>query len=133
MFSRNTAHLMISQKINVMSSFNYISYRITSFGAIVMKGNSFFHSNLNLKVVLVVEVLASLKRFTFFLSGLDDSAIFKLCLENLLKDSYMSKNVVSKKKANYKLMLLVHKEKNSQEIIKINITKLNFYLNGAVL
>ena len=38
-----------------------------------------------------------------------------------------------KKKANYKLMLLVHKEKNSQEIIKINITKLNFYLNGAVL
>ena len=99
MFSRNTAHLMISQKINVMSSFNYISYRITSFGAIVMKGNSFFHSNLNLKVVLVVEVLASLERFTFFLSGLDDSAIFKLCLENFLKDLYMSKNVVSKKKS----------------------------------
>ena len=34
----------------------------------------------------------------------------------------MSKNVVSKNKANYKLMLPVHKEKNYQEIIKINIT-----------
>ena len=98
-----------------------------------MKGSSFFHSNLNLKVVLVVAVLASLERFTFFLSELDYSAIFKLCLENFLKDSYMSKNVSKKKKANYKLMLLVHKEKNSQEIIKINITKLNFYLNGALL
>ena len=31
--------------------------------------------------------------------------------------------LVSKNKANYKLMLLVHKEKNYQEIIKINITK----------
>ena len=29
-----------------------------------------------------------------------------------------------KKKDNYKLMLLVQKEKNYQEIIKINITKL---------
>ena len=35
----------------------------------------------------------------------------------------MSKNVVLKNKANYKLMLLVHKEKTYQEIIKINITK----------
>ena len=37
----------------------------------------------------------------------------------------MSKNVVPKNKANYKLMLLVHIGKNYQEIIKINITNLN--------
>ena len=36
----------------------------------------------------------------------------------------MSKNVVLKNKAIYKLMLLVHKEKNYQEIIKISIAKL---------
>ena len=35
----------------------------------------------------------------------------------------MSKKVVSKNKANYKLMLLAHKEKNDPEMIKINITK----------
>ena len=87
-----------------------------------MKGNSFFYSDLNLKVVLVVATPASLESFTFFLLGLDDSAIFKLCLENFSKDSYMSENVSKKKKANYKLTLLVHKEKNSQEINKINIT-----------
>ena len=34
----------------------------------------------------------------------------------------MSKNP-SKNKANYKLMLLVHKEKNYQKVIKINIIK----------
>ena len=34
----------------------------------------------------------------------------------------MYKNVVSKNKANYKPMLLVHKENNYQKIIKINIT-----------
>ena len=115
---------MISQKINVMSSFNHISYRLTTFSALVMKGIYFFHSNLNLKMVFVVATAASLERFTFFLLGLDDFDILKLCLENFSKESYMSKNVVSKSKANYKLMLLVHKEKSSQEIIKINITKL---------
>ena len=88
-----------------------------------MKENYFFHSDL--KVVLVVVVLAILERFTFFLMGLtdlDNSAIL-IFFEYFSKDSYMSKNVVSKNKANYKLMLLVHKEKNYQEIIKINITK----------
>ena len=43
----------------------------------------------------------------------------------------MSKNVVSKKKVNYKLMFLVHKEKNYQKIIKINIKK-TFYLNSVL-
>ena len=43
--------------------------------------------------------------------------------EYFSKDLYMSKNVVPKNKANYKLMLLVHIGKNYQEIIKINITK----------
>ena len=88
-----------------------------------MKENYFFHSDL--KVVLVVVVLAILERFTFFLTGLtdlDNSAIL-IFFEYFSKDSYMFKNVVSKNKANYKLMLLVHKEKNYQEIIKINITK----------
>ena len=66
-----------------------------------MKGNSFFHSDLNLKMVLVVAAPASLERFTFFvLLELDDSVIFKLHLENFSKDSYMSKNFVSKNKAN---------------------------------
>ena len=65
----------------------------------------------------------------FFLIGLidlDDSAILiflsflqKICI--CLKIG--PKNVVSKYKANYKLMFLVHIEKNSQEIIKINIIK----------
>ena len=72
---------------------------------------------------------ATLDSFTFFLIGLidlDDSAIFLSFFffsEYFSKDSYMSKNVVLKNKANYKLMLLVHKEKTYQEIIKINITK----------
>ena len=88
-----------------------------------MKENYFFHSDL--KVVLVVVVLAILERFTFFLMGLtdlDNSAIL-IFFEYFSKDSYMFKNVVSKNKANYKLMLLVHIGKNYQEIIKINITK----------
>ena len=92
-----------------MSSFNYISNRLISFGALVIPLISFFHSDSNLKVVLVVAAPASLERSPFFLLELDDSAIFKLCLENFSKDSYMYKNVVSKSKANYKLMLLVHK------------------------
>ena len=98
---------------------------MTSFGALVMKENYFFHSNL--KVVLVVVISAILEHFTFFLIGLidlDDSAIIYIYFfEYFSKDSYMSKNVVSKSKANYKLMLLVHIGKNYQEIIRINITK----------
>ena len=88
-----------------------------------MKENYFFHSDL--KVVLVVAVLAILERFTFFLMGLtdlDNSAIL-IFFEYFSKDSSMSKNVASKNNANYKLMLLVHIGKNYQEIIKINITK----------
>ena len=88
-----------------------------------MKENYFFHSDL--KVVLVVVVPAILERFTFFLTGLidlDNSAIL-IFFEYFSKDSYMFKNVVSKNKANYKLMLLVHIGKNYQEITKINITK----------
>ena len=40
--SRNTSNLMTSQKINVIGSFYYISYRLKSFGTLVMKGDSFF-------------------------------------------------------------------------------------------
>ena len=67
-----------------------------------MKENSFFHSDF--KVAVVVAALASLERFNFLLLGLvdpDDSAIFKFCFEYFSKDSYMSKYVVSKNKANY--------------------------------
>ena len=88
-----------------------------------MKENYFFHSDL--KFVLVVVVLAISEHFTFFLIGLidlDDSAIL-IFFEYFSKDSYMPKNVVSKNKANSKLMLLVHIGKNYQGIIKINITK----------
>ena len=35
----------------------------------------------------------------------------------------MSKTVVSKNKANYKFMLLIHNEKKYKKIIKINMTK----------
>ena len=86
--------MTISQKKNVMNSFN-ISYWLTSFGTLVIKENSFFHSDL--MVILVVNAPVSLERFTFFLLGLsdlDDSAIFKFCFQNFSKDSYMSKNVV---------------------------------------
>ena len=88
-----------------------------------MKENYFFHSDL--KFILVVVVLAISEHFTFFLIGLidlDDSAIL-FFFEYFSKDSYMPKNVVSKNKANSKLMLLVHIGKNYQGIIKINITK----------
>ena len=47
----------------------------------------------------------------------------------MILDSYMSKNVISKNKANYKLMLLVHKEKNYQEIISIT----SFYLTSVLV
>ena len=89
----------------------------------VMKENSFFYSDL--KVVLVVVVLASLKRFTFFLIGqsdLDDSALFNFL--SIFQKICIYLKILFQKKANYMLMLLVHKEKNYQEIIKINITKL---------
>ena len=35
---------MTSQKINVIGSVNYISYWLTSFGTLAMKGDSFFFS-----------------------------------------------------------------------------------------
>ena len=76
-----------------MSSFN-ISYWLISFGTLVIKENSFFHSDL--KVVLVVNDPVSLERFTFFLLGLsdlDDSTIFKFCFGYFSKGSYRSKNV----------------------------------------
>ena len=101
--------------MNVMSSFSYISYWLTSFGTLVMKENSFFNGRsgqlgsfyflLNRTVILMI-------------------LLFSVFFEYFSKDSYMSKNVVLKNKAIYKLMLLVHKEKNYQEIIKISITKL---------
>ena len=70
----------------------------------------------------MVAVPDSLKRFTFFLLGLsdlDNSVIFIFFfLSNFQKICTMSKNVVSKNKANYKLMLLVHKEKISKKLLK---------------
>ena len=102
----------------------YLLLAMTSFGALVMKENYFFHSYL--KVVLVVVISAILEHFTFFLIGLidlDDSAIlFFLSIFQKIH-IYMSKNVASKSKADYKLMVLVHIGKNYQEIISINITK----------
>ena len=77
-----------------------------------MKQNSFFYSDI--KVFLLVSALASLECFNFFLLGLtdlDDLAIFKFYFGVFSKDSFMSKNVVSKKKPNIKLKLLVHNEK----------------------
>ena len=87
-----------------------------------MKENYFFHSDL--KVNLVVVILAILERFTFSLMGLidvNDSAIL-IFFEYFSKYLYISKNV-SKNKASYKIMLVVHTEKKYQEIIKVNITK----------
>ena len=65
---------------------------IISYGTLVMKGNSFFHSYL--KVVLVEAALVSFECFTFFLLGLgnfDDSAILKFYFEYFPKDLNMSK------------------------------------------
>ena len=109
------AHLMISKKMSVMSSFSYISYWLTSFGTLVMKENSFFNDR-----------SGQLGSFYFLLNRTVILMIlpFSVFFEYFSKDSYMSKNVVLKNKAIYKLMLLVHKEKNYQEIIKISITKL---------
>ena len=73
--------------------------------------------------------LASLRSFTFFLSGLSHlhySAIFKIC-HCFLKYSFnTSKNIVSKNKANYQLMLSLHKDKNHPENCTINATKFSF-------
>ena len=73
----------------------------------------------------MVVVPAIWERFTFFLIGLinlDDSAIL-IFFEYFSKDSCMFKNVVSKNKANYKVMLLEHRGKNYQEIINTSIIK----------
>ena len=56
--------------------------------------------------------------FYFLLNG-----TILIFFEYFSKDLYMSKNVVSKNKANYKLMFHVHIGKKYQEIININITK----------
>ena len=104
---------MTSQRIKVMSSFNYISYWLTLDSKLVIKGNSFFYSDL--KVVLLVAAPASLERFTFFLLGLSDldgSVIFNFCFEYFSNDSFMSKNA-QKEKPIIKLKLLVHKEKKT--------------------
>ena len=109
---------MTSQRIKVMSSFNYISYWLTLDSKLVIKGNSFFYSDL--KVVLLVAAPASLERFTFFLLGLSDldgSVIFNFCFEYFSNDSFMSKNA-QKKKPIIKLKLLVHKEKKNNKLLK---------------
>ena len=88
-----------------------------------MKENYFFHPEL--KFVLAVVVPAILEQITFFLIGLidlEDSAIL-IFFEYFSKDLYMPKNVVSKNKANYKFMLVVHIGKNYEELFNINIKK----------
>ena len=80
---------------------------------LVMKENYFFHSDL--KVVLVLGVPVSLERFTFFLIGLIDLDDFPCSsFLSIFEKICMSKNVVLKNRANYKLMLLILKEKNYQ-------------------
>ena len=92
-FSRNTAHLMISQKNNVIWAVSTISrtgYNIIWYAS-------------DLKVVLVVIVLAMLEHFTFFLielTDLDNSAIL-IFFEYFSKD--LLKNVVS---TNFVTMML---------------------------
>ena len=101
-----------------MSSFN-ISYWLTSFGTPLIKENALLHSYL--KVVLVVNAVASLEGFTFFLLGLSDlnvSAIFKFCFEYFSKDSYMSKNVVKKIKPIISSYFLYTKKKSYQQILQ---------------
>ena len=77
-FSRNTAHLMISQKNNVIWAVSTISptgYNIIWYACDERK--SFFP--FSLKIVLLEIGPDRLERFTFFfigLSYLDDSAIF---------------------------------------------------------
>ena len=89
-----------------------------------MKVNSFFHSDL--KVVLVINAPDNLERFTFFLLGLSD--LDDLPFSNFVLSIFQKIRIclkMLKNKANYKLILLEHKkEKNYQEIIKIDITKL---------
>ena len=66
---------MILQEINVMNSFNRVSYQLTSFGKVVMR-RIFFP--FRFRFVLQVAASASLELFAFFspkLSDLDDSAI----------------------------------------------------------
>ena len=67
--SRNTAYLMIAQKINVINSFKYVAHRLILFGAFVMKGNAIFQSDL--KVVLYLVARGNLELFTFFSLILD--------------------------------------------------------------
>ena len=87
----------------------------------------------------MVVVQASLEPFTFFLIGLidlDDSAIFLfffIFFEYFSKDSYMSKNVVLKNKANYKLMLLVHKEKLIKKLLRSILQKLLFKYSVSLI
>ena len=94
-FSRNTAHLMISQKNNVIWAVSTISptgYNIIWYAS-------------DLKVVLVVIVRAILEHFTFFLIRLIDLDNYAILMffEYFSKDFYMSKNVVS---TNFVTMML---------------------------
>ena len=111
-----------------MSSFNYISYWLTSFGTLVMKVNSLFYSDL--KVVLVVNAPVSLERFTFFLLGLsdlDDSAIFKFCFEYFEKLLVCLKMLFKKIKPFISFCF-------SKKIIKKLLKSIpqNFYLNSVL-
>lgn len=62
--SRNTAYLMIAQKINVINSFKYVAHQLILFVAFVMKGNAILQSDL--KVVLYLVPRGNLELFTFF-------------------------------------------------------------------
>ena len=123
-FSRNTAHLMMSQKNNVIWPVSTISptgYNIIWYSCDERK--LFFP--FRFEVYLSGGRSGHLGTFYFLLNRTDWSWWFCyfIFFEYFSKDSYMPKNVVSKNKANSKLMLLVHIGKNYQGIIKINITK----------
>ena len=84
---------MISQKINVISSFNY-NFLLTNIIWCVSDERKLFFSFRFESEGGLSGGRSSQERFNFFLLGLDDSAIFKLCLENFSKDLNLSKNVV---------------------------------------
>ena len=99
----------------------YLLLALTSFGALVMKENSFFNSDL--KVILVVVVPASCGRFTFWLSGLSGLDYFTIFIFlSIFQKTRKCIKMLFQKIKPIKPMLLVHKENNYQKIIKINIT-----------
>ena len=103
MFNSNTAHLLLSQEIDIMNFFSYISYRPNIIWYACDERKYFF--TFSVKVVFVETAPASLERFTFLfieLNGLDDLPFSNFAMREERPHSEFFWSVFSRIRAKYR-------------------------------